>query len=335
MKTTVTGGTGFIGSHLAKRLVVNGRKVIATRNSPPDEDDNLAAMGVKVESCQVDLRNYHDTFAVIKGSDSVFHLAAHVGNMVYLHSNRSAELYTLQSNLLIDANVLRACIETGVKRIVYASSCAVYPMDKQMAPDAVFNEREIEFTQSAHTNSTLSNINPDGGYGWSKLMAEMQLNWANGFDVSIARLFNIYGDYECIGEKAHAVGDLTRRVIVSPEGDFIVYGDGNQSRDFLYISDCIDALLKLEEKASNPPLTVNIGSGEATNIRSLAQKIVTISGKKLNLVFDAARQSGPVSRTADISKARSSLVWEPEVGLDEGLKRTYAWTQRKLVKMQA
>ncbi len=335
MKTVVTGGTGFIGSHLAKRLAEGGREVIATSNSPPDEEDNLAEMEAKVECCQVDLRNFHDTLAVIEGGESVFHLAAHVGNLAYLHGSQAAELSTLQSNLLIDVNVFRACLETGVKRIVYASSCAIYPLDKQLTTGAIFAEKEIEFTQSRLPDFRPGAINPDGGYGWSKLISELQLNWTKGIDISVARLFNIYGEHECIGEKAHAIGDLTRRAITSPEGEFIVYGDGKQSRDFLYISDCVNALLKLEEKAGNPPFTVNIGSGKAVSISTLAQKIVEVSGKKFNLVFDASRPVGAVSRTADISRAKSSMAWAPVVSLDEGLRRTYAWAERRLMNKRS
>jgi GDP-D-mannose 3',5'-epimerase len=331
VKTVVTGGTGFIGSHLVKKLVCDGREVTATSNSPPDEDDNLTDIEVQTKRCQVDLRNFNDTLEVIEGAESVFHLAAHVGSLSYLHGSQEAELSTLQSNLLIDTNVFRACLETGVRRIIYASSCAIYPMHKQLAADAVFTEGEVELTHSFSPHFNAVTINPDGGYGWSKFMGELQLNWMKDVDISVARLFNIYGENEHIGDKAHAIGDLTRRAIINPEGDFIVYGDGKQSRDFLYISDCVDALLMLEEKAGNPPLTVNIGSGKTVSIDALAQKIVEISGKKFNLVFDTSRPVGAVSRTADISMARSSIGWAPVINLEEGLKRTYAWAESKLV----
>ena len=334
MKTVVTGGTGFIGSHLVKKLVQNGRRVLATSNSPPDEADKLDEMGVQTERAQVDLRNYREVLALIEGADSVFHLAAHVGNLSYLHGNQAAESVTLQSNLLIDANVFRACLEAGVKKIVYASSCGIYPLDRQMVPGAVFTEMDVQIAQPGGPAINGNQIGPDGGYGWAKLLGEMQLNWTKDIEISIARLFNIYGEYECISEKAHAVGDLTRRIIESPAGDFTIYGDGKQTRDFLYISDCVDALINLEEKVSILPITVNIGSGKAVSIGSLAEKIVAISGKKIHLVFDATRPSGPLSRTADISRAKTALSWEPIFSLDAGLKRTYEWAQRKLTYRQ-
>jgi len=328
MKTVVTGGNGFIGSHLVKMLVDEGRKVIVA-GSFSHEDDHLAQMGVKTERRDVDLRDYHNAQAAIKGADSVFHLAARIGNLTYLHGTQTAEVTCLQTNLCIDANVFRACFEAGVKKIVYASSCAVYPMDKQMAAGAVFKESDLPLSPSFDPATLKPGmINPDGGYGWAKLMGEIQLWWSRHTDSGIARIFSAYGENEPLGEKAHAMGDLIQRAILNKGGDFRVYGDGKQSRDFLYVTDCAGALLKLEEKAANPPITANVGSGQAVSIGALAKKIVKLSGKKFNIVFDTTKPVGPVSRTADMSEARALLGWQPQVSLDEGLKQTYTWVEK-------
>jgi len=331
MRTVVTGGNGFIGSHLVKMLVDEDRKVIVASSFSPGED-HLAQMGVKVERRDVDLRDYRDAQVAVKGTDSVFHLAARIGNLMYLHGTQTAELTSLQTNLAIDANVFRACFEAGVKKIVYASSCAVYPMDKQTAAGAVFKESDLPLSP-AFDPATLKPgmINPDGGYGWAKLMGEIQLWWSRNTDIGIARIFSAYGENEPLGKKAHAMGDLIQRAILNQGGDFRVYGDGKQTRDFLYVTDCARALIKLEEKASNPPITANIGSGQAVSIDALAKKIVKISGKKFNIVFDLTKPVGPVSRTADMSRAKSMLGWQPQVSLDDGLRRTYNWVEGKLV----
>ncbi len=166
--------------------------------------------------------------------------------------------------------------------------------------------------------------------GVAKLMGEIQLWWSRNTDIGIARIFSAYGENESLGGKAHAMGDLIQRAILNKGGDFMVYGNGKQTRDFLYVTDCARALLKLEEKASNPPITANIGSGQAVSIGALAKKIVKLSGKKFNIVFDTTKPVGPVSRTADMSRARALLDWEPQVSLDDGLRNTYTWIEKRL-----
>lgn len=338
MRTVVTGGNGFIGSHLVKRLLADGREVVVASDFSRLGTENLSHLGITspdVEIRSADLSEYRQAAEAIKEADIVFHLAATVGNLEYLHGAEMAELDALQSNLMIDANVFRACLTNGVKKIVYASSCAVYPMNRQFAPGAVFSEsslelRKIDFLRPQTSNLRQAAIDPDGGYGWAKLLGEIEIAWMRNIDIGIARIFNVYGPNEPLGNKAHVVGDLISKIIRHSGGKFVVRGDGRQSRDFLYVSDCVDALLKLEEKASNPPVTVNIGSGQAAEIGFLAHKIIDISGKDIDIAFDTTKPVGPVSRTADISMAKQSLSWQPQVSLDEGLKHTYEWIEGRL-----
>jgi len=335
MKTVVTGGAGFIGSHLVKSLLEKGREVVVIGGPSGAGNDNLTGLGIRlsdIELREADLTDYNQSLKAVEGADSIFHLAARIGNIKYLHATETAEVNTMQTNLTIDANVFRACIEKGVKRLVYTSSCAVYPMDTQLAPGAVFAESSLElghqdFLRPQQPDYERGIINPDGGYGWAKLMGEIELGWMKGIDAGIARIFNVYGQNEPVGEKAHATCDLIIKAIRYPEKEFTVYGDGGQSRDFLYVSDCVNALLKIEEKAASPPVTVNIGSGIPTSIGAIAEKVVEISGKDIDIVYDPSKPSGPVSRTADITRAGAMLGWQPEVSLDEGLRRTYSWVE--------
>lgn len=330
MKTVVTGGNGFIGSHLVRMLVESGREVAVASSFSPSKD-YLDEMGVKVERRNVDLRDYRDAQEAVGGADSVFHLAARIGNLTYLHGTQTAELACLQTNLSIDANVFRACFEAGVKKIVYTSSCAVYATDRQMTTGAVFTEQDLPLSPSFDPMVLKAGmVNPDGGYGWAKLMGELQLWWARQTDIGIARIFSAYGVNEPLGAKAHAMADLMQRAIMNPGGDFVVYGDGKQTRDFLYVTDCAQTLMKLEEKASNPPITANVGSGQAVSIADLARRIVDISGKKFNLVFDNTKPVGPVSRTADMAETKARLGWEPSISLEDGLSRTYKWAEEQL-----
>jgi len=151
--------------------------------------------------------------------------------------------------------------------------------------------------------------------------------------VGIARIFNVYGENEPIGERAHAIFDLIRKAINFPEEKFTVWGSGHQSRDYIYVTDCVDSLIKLEEKISeNSPLTLNIGSGKATSIKEIAEKIIKISGKDIKPSYDKNQPAGPLSRTANINRAKELLNWQPKVSLEEGLKKTYFWVQKKLSK---
>jgi len=335
MKTLVTGGAGFIGSHLVKKLLDKGRDVIVASDFSRLGMENLAELGVQesdIEIRDTDLAHKARALKAVSGAGVVFHLAARVGSLEYLHLAENAELVALQENIAIDANVFQACLEKGIRKLVYASSCAVYDMGRQFKPGAVFKEGELRFAAGFIPEKPPGVINPDGGYGWSKLIGELQLNWTRGMQIGIARIFNIYGINEPLAPgKAHATGDTIRKVLNLPSpATHTVFGDGSQTRDLLYVTDCTEALLRLEGAAANPPVTVNIGSGIATSIRELAEKIVAISGKNIRLEFDAAKPAGPVSRAADIVYTQRMLGWESAVTIDEGLRRTYHWIEKKL-----
>jgi nucleoside-diphosphate-sugar epimerase len=278
----------------------------------------LLNLGIRDECQKVDLRNCDRWQKLLAGVDTVFHMAARVGSVEYLHGNNMAELLTLQTNLVIDANVSQACLKYDVKKIVYASSISVYPVQTQARPNAVFAEDDIE------------PFNPEGGYGWAKFMGEIGLRWMKNIEVGIARIFNIYGENAALGETAQVIPALITKSLRYPEEKFVVWGDGEQTRDFLYVADCVDALLRLEKKGSNPPTIVNIGSGEAITVKTIAGKIARLSGKNPKVVYDVTRPVGPVSRTADIGRARTLLGWQPATSLDDGLARTYSWVKRRL-----
>jgi GDP-D-mannose 3', 5'-epimerase len=345
MKTTVTGGTGFIGSHLVKRLLDEGKEVVVASDFRHLGTENLNDLGINnadIELRKLDLTDYGQALKAVEGADTVYHLAARVGSLEYLHSGEMAELIALQNNITIDAGVLRACIEKKVKKLIYASSVAVYSMETQFAPGALFSESDLDLrlltqgTQSPHVMRELKSrpaVLPDGGYGWSKLLGEVQISWMKGIQVGVARIINIYGPNEPLGKHAHVIADLIKRAIRYPEEQFVVYGDGSQSRDFLFVSDCARALVKLEKKLSGKSesiVTVNIGSGKPTSIRELAEKTAALANKGIKPVYMPEKPAGPVSRTAVIDRAEKLLEWRPEISFDEGLCRTYQWAETKL-----
>lgn len=319
-KYLITGAAGFIGSNLAKKLLDEGKQVILVDDFSRGDRLNLLDLGIESECHNVDLTNRDKLSELMVGVDTVFHLAARVGSVEYLHGSNMAELLTLQTNLAIDANVFKACLKENVKKIIYASSISVYPVAKQHHLNAVFSEDNIQ------------PISPEGGYGWAKFMAEIELGWMRNIDIGIARIFNIYGENAALGETAQVIPALICKAILYPKEEFVVWGDGDQTRDLLYVADCVKALLKLEEKASNPPIIVNIGSGQAVSIKKVVEKIIKLSGKNPRVRYDVTKPVGPVSRTADISRARALLQWQPETSLDTGLARTYSYVEKRLRK---
>lgn len=308
----VTGGAGLIGSHLVKALLAEGREVIVIDDFSRGSYQNLLDLGVPVKPIRVDLRDYRQVLEVIDGIETVFHLAARVGSVESLHSTDMGELLALQTNLVIDANVFRACLQKGVRRLIYTSSVSVYPMELQKSHNAVLKEDDLSFAS------------PEGGYGWAKLMGETQLQLMSGISVGIARLFNVYGQSAEPDEDALVVAALVRKAILFPQEEFRVWGDGNQIRDLLHAADAAEALIRLEEKASSPPIVVNIGSAEPVPIRLLVEKVIRLSGKDINPIYDPTMPVGALSRVADIGRAKTLLGWAPKVSLDDGLESMFA-----------
>jgi len=317
MKTVVTGAAGFIGSNLVRRLLDLGRDIRCVDNTSRGKSKNLE--GLQVDIVYADLRQYDQTLKALDGADIVYHLAARVGSIDFLHGSSKAELEALQSNLAIDVNVFRACREVGVKKIVYASSVSIYPIDRQQKLGAVFREEDIY------------PINPEGGYGWAKLIGEIQLGMMEECRSAAARIFNAYGEYCEYEGTAQVVPSLIRKAIKYPDEEFVVWGDGTQTRNLIYIQDCIDALLKMEEKASYPPLILNVGNEKTTTIRELAERIVKVSGKKIEIRYDKSKPVGPLSRIPSIQRAEEKLKWKPHTSLENGLRSTYKWIESELL----
>jgi len=317
MKTVVTGAAGFIGANLVRRLIQLGRDIRCVDNISRGKSTNLE--GLPVDIVYADLRQYDQALKALDGADVVYHLAARVGSIDFLHGSSKAELDALQSNLAIDVNVFRACREVGVKKIVYASSVSVYPIDRQQRLGAIFKEDDIY------------PINPEGGYGWAKLMGEIQLGMMEECRSAAARIFNAYGEYCEYEGTAQVVPSLIRKAIRYPEEEFVVWGDGSQTRNLIYIQDCIDALLKMEEKASYPPLILNLGNEKTTTISELAETIVKVSGKRIEIRYDKSKPVGPLSRIPSIEKAVKELRWAPHTTLQSGLRLTYKWMEQILM----
>jgi nucleoside-diphosphate-sugar epimerase len=227
----------------------------------------------------------------------------------------------MQANIVIDANVFRACIEQGVRTIIYASSVSVYPFDMQLGQHTRFKETDAD-----------RRVNPEGGYGWSKVLAEKQLSYMPEVSVGVARIFHAYGKNIYLrSDRSQVIASLMRKAIRYPKEGFVVWGDGRQRRCFVYIDDALDALFSLarhvERKGS---LTVNVGTTEEVTVLALAKRIIRLSGKDIPLEFDPSKPSGALNRMPDLAKIRRVLGWKPKTPFSKGLAETFEWAATRV-----
>ncbi len=306
----VAGGGGFIGSHLARYLYSCGHfvRVVDMKLDDYIEEDHCS------EKLQVDLRKLENCVKVTQGIDKVYDLAANMGGIGYI---TSVYADVMRDNVLINACMLDAAVRNGVKRFLFSSSACVYPEDKQTKPEVVGLREEDAYP-----------ANPNEAYGWEKLFTEEMVKAYQrdyGLDARIVRYHNIYGPagtYKGGREKAPAA--LCRKVAeASDPGAITIWGDGKATRSFCYIDDCIEGTVMLMESDYDKPL--NIGSDNLVSIDDLADIIVRISGKKIIKNYDPSAPEGVRGRNADLTRSRKVLAWEPQTGLEEGLRRTYRW----------
>lgn len=321
----VTGGAGFIGSHLVRRLVSLGARVTVADNLCRGRLENLGESLEAIDFARVDLTEREACLKVCADVEIVFHLASRVGGIGY-YLERPGEVIT--QNVLIDALMLWAALECGVRRYVYASSAHVYPIELQLTPDAPPLREE----QALPAHPTLS-------YGWAKLLGERELLYVieEGRPIrgAILRLFGIYGENQDTDlATGSAIPVFIRRAIEYPRRKpFIIRGSGEETRSYCYAEDAIDALLMAAQKLDEQPCLgpLNIGSGERIRVIDLAREIIAISGKEIEIENDPSHPTPIWGQVPDCSRAYEVLDrWQPKVPLREGLTRVYRHTLERL-----
>lgn len=327
-KVLITGGAGFIGSNLARRLKVEGlaEKIYVADNLWRGRKENLVLNGESLidldkDFHEVDLTDLDACRLVTKDVDTVFHLADIVAGINFVFDNQH---FLFRQNILINTNVLAACIENKVENYIYVGTACSYPKDKQANLDPPpFKEHEVYPAE------------PESSYGWSKLMGEYEAELAmksGNINVGILRFHNVYGGpCELSPEKSQVIPALCRKAIEYPDTDFIVWGSGTQRRAFVYIDDIIDGLVQVVRNGMGKG-AIQLGPSESVSIKDIAEKIVRISGKNINIQFDTTKAEGDKDRTADFSRARELLGWEPKVSIDQGLQATFDWCRQHLAK---
>ncbi|MEO9901734.1 MULTISPECIES: NAD-dependent epimerase/dehydratase family protein [Alphaproteobacteria] len=316
----VLGAGGFIGSHLVRRLKAEGNWVRGVdlkhpRYARTEADDFVVA----------DLREPANVRAAIDRTfDEVYQLAADMGGAGYIFTG-DHDADVMHNSAAINLNVVDTCRKHGIKRVFYSSSACMYPQENQRDPDNP-NCRE----DSAYP------ANPDSEYGWEKLFSErlyLAYQRNHGLECRIARFHNIFGpegSWNDGREKAPAA--ICRKVAEARDGEEIeIWGDGEQTRSFLYIDECLDGVLRLTRSGFAGP--VNIGSDEMVSINRLVDMVCEIAGKSLT----KRHIPGPLGvrgRTSDNKLIRQELDWAPSASLCDGLTKTYRWVEEKVVRKE-
>ncbi|MGA7669386.1 MAG: NAD-dependent epimerase/dehydratase family protein [Nitrolancea sp.] len=308
-RVLVTGAGGFIGHHLVASLRSSGNWVRGVDVKFPEFASSDAN-----EFLIRDLRSLAACKESVFGIDVVYHLAADMGGIGYITSHH-AEI--ARNNTLIDLHMLQAAADVRVSRFLYASSACVYPSYRQRDADVSPLREEDAYP-----------ADPDEAYGWEKLYAERLCRHFHadfGLNTRIVRLHNVYGPlgtYEGGREKAPAA--LCRKVALALDGDEIeVWGDGEQTRSFLYVADCVDGLQRVMR--SNYAQPINLGTDRLVTINDLVDIVARIAGKSLRKRHNLAGPQGVRGRNSDNRRLREVLRWEPPTRLESGLVRTYEW----------
>jgi GDP-D-mannose 3',5'-epimerase len=322
----VTGGAGMIGSNLVKRLVGLNHKVSVIDNLWRGKKEYLLdGKGRYV----VDMdKNFHEVDISVPGAcDSllgdvnyVYHLADVVAGVDYVFKNQGA---VFRQNMLINSNTISAARKHPIKGFIYVGTACSFPAEKQSGVDAPPLREEDQYPAS-----------PESAYGWSKLMGEYEallMEKETGIPVSVLVLHNVYGVPCDFGEeKSQVIPSLVRKAVRYPEEPFNVWGSGKQGRAFVHVKDVVDALVAAKSKGLGHGV-IQIGPSTCTSIREIAETVVKISGKDIEIRYDMSKPEGDRGRCADYSKAKEILGWEPRVPLREGLAELYAWVEGKVL----
>jgi len=317
-KALVLGGGGFIGSHLVNRLVAEGFWVRAVDLKYPDFSKTAAH-----DFAQGDLRDPLFCRTVVDQKfDEIYQLAADMGGAGYIFTGEH-DADVMHNSATINLNILDACLRRNSKRIFYSSSACIYPEHNQLDPDNPNCEEASAYP-----------ANPDSEYGWEKLFSErLYLAYARnyGFDSRIARYHNIFGpEGTWRGGKEKAPAAICRKVAEAQDGGAIeIWGDGKQTRSFLYIDECLEGTIRLMRSNFSGP--VNIGSDEMVTINQL----VDIAAKAAQKTIQKNHIPGPLGvrgRNSDNRMIGECLHWVPSMPLESGIQKTYAWVFEQVAK---
>ena len=313
-RVLVTGAGGFIGHHLVSALRSQGHWVrgvdLKYPEHAPTEADDFRIL---------DLRSIDACLTSVDAVDLVYHLAADMGGIGYITSNHAT---IARNNTLIDLNMLHASSKSSVGRFLYASSACVYPAYRQKIADVRPLREEDAYPAE-----------PEEAYGWEKLYTERLCQHFRadfGLETRIVRLHNVYGPlgtYDGGREKAPAA--ICRKVALAPNrGEIEIWGDGEQTRSFMYVDDCVDGLQRIMR--SDHPQPINLGTDRLVSINELVDIVVGIAGKQLRKRYNLSGPQGVRGRNSDNQRLKAVIEWQPSTSLEVGLTETYTWIRERV-----
>ncbi len=318
-KVVVCGAGGFIGGHLVKTLLEKGLNVVRAVDVKPLDEWYQTSKGV--ESVSLDLRDRDNCQTAADGMQVVFQLAADMGGMGFIENNKALCMLSVLTN----THMLMAARQAGVERFFFSSSACVYNGEKQTNPDVV-----------ALKESDAYPALPEDGYGWEKLFSERMCRHFEedfGLLTRVARYHNVYGPlgtYDGGREKAPAA--MCRKVIeakISGKHEIEIWGDGHQTRSFMYIDDCTKGTQDILESDITEP--INLGSSELVTINQLVDIVEDIAGVKLERKYNLGAPKGVNGRNSDNTLIKKYLGWEPSIRLRDGMAKTYSWIESQML----
>jgi nucleoside-diphosphate-sugar epimerase len=313
----VTGAGGFIGGHLVGALLADGMNVRAVDRKEPerwyqsfDEADSRRLDVSRPEACA----------EAVEGVSEVYNLAADMGGMGFIETSKALCMLSV----LTSTNMLVAARDAGVDRFFYSSSACIYPTPRQDDSDVVPLAEDDAYPAM-----------PEDGYGWEKLFSERMCRHFTedfGLETRVARYHNVYGPHGTFeGGREKAPAAICRKVAettLGGGGEIEIWGDGGQTRSFMYIDDCIEGTLRLARGPRTEPL--NLGTSELVTINELVDVVEEAAGTRLGRRYETSAPQGVRGRNSDNTKIKARLGWEPAIPLREGIKPTYAWIHEQL-----
>tara|TARA_B100001093_G_scaffold499203_1_gene548209 strand:+ start:1185 stop:2195 length:1011 start_codon:yes stop_codon:yes gene_type:complete len=313
-KFLIVGAGGFIGGHLIKRLLDEGNIIRGVDLKPFD----LWFQNFEnVDSHSLDMQEYQNCLKMSDGVDYVINLACNMGGIGFIENNKA----DCMLSVLINTNLLKACQKNEIKRYFFSSSACAYNKDLQNNPNIDGLKEEDAYPAM-----------PEDGYGWEKLFSERMCRHFTedyGLETRVARFHNIYGPMGTFdGGREKAPAAICRKVIeakINNNNIIDVWGDGTQTRSFLFIDDCVDAVLKLFFSDHTNP--INIGSDEKVTINELISIAENLSGKKFEKNYQLDKPQGVRGRSSNNDLIKKTLNWNYKYSLEEGIKKTYNWIE--------